>query len=295
LQKFLSRFIPFLRVSEWGETKEAQEFMTTAKITLFAGMMLASVFAVADCPDGGRDTSAAERNDYVETTTALKTSMPAAPAGWRILDRNFPTITAPNSTCKGSMLVPGYYITYIWTEQEQRVRKAEDEKSKRIVTLQLLTPEEQKQVDDLGKQARTLERQAIAVIRTNPDEAAKLRKQEEPFALQVRQIRQDHVNRVAPQIQAIQSETVPGVTGVSTEIPVSITVRKGPFVPNAKAEKVQIAGIKQATYDGKEMNVVLGVDSKGRNINANITGSRSEVEAIAKLLASSFTTLTAKK
>jgi hypothetical protein len=269
--------------------------MTTAKITPFAGLMLASAFAFADCVDGGRDTTPPERTDYVETTTALKTSLPAAPGGWRILDRNFGTITAPNSTCKGSTLVPGYYVTYIWTEQEQRVRKAEDDKSKRIVALQLLTPEEQKQVDDLGRQARTLERQAIAIIRTNPDEAAKLRKQEEPFVLQVRQIRQDHVNRVLPQIQAIQSETVPGVTGVSTEVPVSITVRKGPFVPAAKAESIQIAGAKQATYDGKELNVLVGLDSKGHSINANITGSRNEAETIANLLLSSFTTLRAKK
>jgi hypothetical protein len=152
----------------------------------------------------------------------------------------------------------------------KRVRKAEDDKSKRIVALQLLTPEEQKQVDDFGRQARTLERQAIAITRTNPDEAAKLRKQEEPLVLQVLQIRQDHVNRVVPQMQAIQSETVPGVTGVSTEVPVSITV-------------------------GKQLNVLVGLDSKGRNINANIAGSRNEAETIANLLLSSFTTLRAKK
>jgi len=269
--------------------------MTTAKITLLAGMMLASVCAFADCPDGGRDTTASERVDYIETTTALKNSLPAAPAGWRILDRNSGNINAPNSTCKGSTLVPGYYLTYIWTEQEQRVRKVEDDKSKRIVALQLLTPEEQKQVDDLGRQARALERQAIAVIRTNPDEAAKLRKQEEPFVLQVRQIRQDHLNRVVPKIQAIQNETVPGVTGVSTDIPVSITVRKDPFISGTKAERVQIAEAKQATYNGKELNVLLGIDGKGRNITANITGSRSEAETIANLLASSFTPLSAKK
>jgi len=269
--------------------------MTVTKITLLASLMLASVFTFADCPDGGRDTTAPERTDYIETTTTLRNSLPAAPAGWRILDRNFGTINAPNSTCKGSTLVPSYYVTYIWTEQEQRARKAEDEKSKRIVALQLLTPEEQKQVDDLGRQARALERQAIAVIRTNPDEAAKLRKQEEPFVLQVRQIRQDHLNRVLSQIQAIQNETVPGITGVSTEIPVSISVRKDSFTSGTKGEKVQIAGAKQATYNGKELNVLLGVDGKGRNITANIIGSRSEAESIANLLASSFTTLSAKK
>lgn len=269
--------------------------MTTARITLFASLMLASVFSFADCPDGGRDTTASERADYVETTTALKNSLPTAPAGWRILDRYTGTITAPSSTCKGSTLVPGYYVTYIWTEQEQRVRKVQDEKSKRIVALQLLTPEEQKQVDDLGKQARALERQAIAVLHTNPDEAARFRQQEEPFVLQVRAIRQTHRDRVVPQITTIENEIVPGVTGVSTEIPVSISVRKDPFSPSTKAEKIQIAGAKQATYNGKELNVLLGVDSKGRNITANITGSRSEAETIANLLAASFTTLTARK
>jgi hypothetical protein len=269
--------------------------MTITKITLLASLMLASVFAFADCPDGGRNTTAAERADYIETATALRTSLPAAPAGWRILDRYTGGITAPDSTCKGSTLVPGYFVTYIWTEQEERVRKVEDEKSKRIVTLQLLTPDEQKQMDDVSKQARALERQAIAVLHTNPDEAARLRKQEEPFILQGRAIRQAHLDRVVPQITSIQNETVSGVTGVSTEIPVSIVVRRDPFTPGAKAEKVQIAGARQDAYSGRELNVLLGVDSKGRNITVNLTGSRSETETIANLLAASFTTLSAKK
>jgi hypothetical protein len=54
-------------------------------------------------------------------------------------------------------------------------------------------------------------------------------------------------------------------------------------------------GAKQATYDGKELNVLVGLDSKGRNVNANITGSRNEAETSANLLVSRFTTLTAKK
>ena len=269
--------------------------MTTAKIALFARLLLTSAIAFADCPDGGRDTTATERADYVETTTALRTSLPAAPAGWRILDRYTGAITAPTSTCKGSMLVPGYYVTYIWTEQQERVNKVEADKSKRIAAIQLLPPDEQKQVDNLGKRARTLERQAIAIIRTNPDEAANLRKQEEPFILQVRAIRKAHLDRIIPQITSIQNETVAGITGVSTELPVSITVRKGTSTPGAKAEKVQIAGARQATYDGKELNFSLGLDGKGREIHVDITGSRSEAEAIAALLVSSLTTLTAKK
>jgi hypothetical protein len=76
--KFLSHFAPVPGVSKWGKTKEAQEFMKTANIILFAGIMLASAFAFADCVDGGRDTSASERTDYVETTTTLKTSLPTA-------------------------------------------------------------------------------------------------------------------------------------------------------------------------------------------------------------------------
>ncbi len=269
--------------------------MTITKLSFLASLLLASVFVHADCVDGGRDTTPSERADYVETATALKASLPPPPLGWRILDRNFATINAPNSTCKGSVLVPSYAVSYIWTEQEQRVRKVEDDKSKRITALQLLTPEEQKQVDDLGRQARTLDRQAIAIMRTNPDEAADLRKREEPFVIQVRTIRKNHLDRVVPQIMAIQSETTPGVTGVSTELPVSITVRKGAITPGAKAEKVQLAAVTKATYDGKELNFSLGLDGKGRTINVDITGSRPEAETIANLLVSSLTTLTAKK
>jgi hypothetical protein len=132
-------------------------------------------------------------------------------------------------------------------------------------------------------------------MRTNPDEAANLRKQEEPFVLQVRAIRKSHLDRVVPQIMAIQNETVPGITGVSTEVPVNITVRKDAFTISPKAERVQIAGSTKAAYDGKELRFSLGLDGKGRHIEVGITGSRSEAETIANLLASSLNTITAKK
>ena len=270
--------------------------MTTAKVTLLASMVLASVLVYADCPDGGRNTTAAEREDYITTSTALKAALPPAPAGWRVLDRNASgAMGAPDSTCRGEVLIPGYYVNYIWTEQEKRAAKASEEKSARIRALNLLTPEEQKQVDDLGRQARTLERQAIAVIRTNPDEAARLRKEEEPFILQVRVVRKAHADRVFPLIMTIDKENVPGVTGVGTEVSVSVSVRKDTWVDSPKAERVQITGVSKASYDRNELRMSLGRDSKGRNIQADIDGSRNEAETIANLLAASnLTTLTAK-
>lgn len=266
------------------------------KLAVFAGLLLSTALVYADCPDGSRTTTSAEREDFVTTNSALKAALPPAPAGWRILDRNVGmNPAAPTSTCKGSTLIPGYFVTYIWTEQEARQRKALDEKDARIRALDQLTPDEQKQIDDLSKQARTLERQAIAVIRTNPDEAARLRKQEEPFILQGRAIRQAHRDRVIPEFEKIRNEVVPGVTGVGTEVNVSISVRKDALIVSPKAEKVAVAGATKAVYDGQDLRMTLGHESKGRSIEVVLTGTRNEAATIANLIAQSSGSLAAKK
>jgi hypothetical protein len=74
--------------------------MTTSKASLFAGILLASVVAYADCPEGGRATTPAEQQLYVEATSTIKAAMPPAPAGWTLRDRNPATVVAPTDVCK---------------------------------------------------------------------------------------------------------------------------------------------------------------------------------------------------
>jgi hypothetical protein len=261
--------------------------MTTIKVLIVAGCLLASTPLFADCPDGGRTTSAAERQVYVEMVTTMRTQLPAAPAGWRLLDRNPASIVAPDNVCKGSALVAGYFVTYIWTDQEKRAAESDNKKSARIRALLLLTPEEQKQVDDLTRQARVFERQAVAVIRTDPDEAARLRAKAQPFSDEVRKIREAHLEAILPQRQAIEKEEVPGVTGVGTQVTVSISANKDRETPSPKAERASIAGAADAIYDGNDLIMSIGRDAAGRNIIVRLTGTRRETAAIANLFISS--------
>jgi hypothetical protein len=69
----------------------------------------------ADCIDGSRDTTEAEKQFYIDTLTAFKAAVPAAPAGWRLEDRN--KISPPNSVCSGSGKMPlraTYEVRYYW-------------------------------------------------------------------------------------------------------------------------------------------------------------------------------------
>jgi hypothetical protein len=267
--------------------EEVEEAVRNARIIFALGAMLAVRPAYADCPDGGRTTTPGERQDYVETTAAIRSALPQPPAGWRVVDRlgNRP-VTAPENVCKGAPLVPGYYVTYVWTEQEKRVGENTSRQNARLRALGLLTPDEQKEVDELGRQARELERKAVAVVRTDPDEAAHLRAQARPFSEQANAIRKKHLEAVQPQMDAIRTENVAGITGVGTEVAVSITVSKADAIGLATAERLQIPGASSALYDGKELVMLLGGDA-GRKVWIRANGTRHEAETIAALMAGS--------
>lgn len=55
--------------------------MTTSRLSLLSSVLLASVVAYADCADGGRATTAAEQQAYVEATSTIKAAAPPAPVG----------------------------------------------------------------------------------------------------------------------------------------------------------------------------------------------------------------------
>lgn len=257
--------------------------MTSSRISLLAGILLVSAAAFADCPDGGRQTTTSEQQFYVEATTSIKTAIPPAPAGWTLRDRNAATIIAPTSLCKGSPLVPGYFITYLWADQQKRNELRIRERDVRVRALGLLSPEEQKQVDDLSRQGRNFERQAQAVIRTNPDEAARLRAQARPFAEQANAIRKAHQEKVFPEMEAIRKEEADAY--IEPEVNVSISLSKEASVAS-KAERTQIAGI-PSTFQDKDLVMSFGHDDAGRTLWVKISGSRPAVEAIANLYASS--------
>jgi hypothetical protein len=147
----------------------------------------------------------------------------------------------------------------------------------------LLSPEEQKQVDELGRQGRNFERQAQAGIRTNPDEAARLRAQARSFAEQANAIRKAHQEKASPEMEAIRKEEADSY--IEPEVNVSMSLsREGSIA--SKAERMQIAGI-PATFQDKDLVMSFGHDAAGRTLWVKLNGSRPAVEAIANLYASS--------
>ena len=71
--------------------------------------------------------------------------------------------------------------------------------------LRTLTPDEQKQADDWGRESRALERQAQVEASTNknPVEAARLRAESNALGLKIRALRAAHMERVAPLISDV--------------------------------------------------------------------------------------------
>ena len=174
-------------------------------------------------------------------------------------------------------------MTYTWTDQQKRNQERMRERDNRLRALGQLSPEEQKQVDELSRQGRDLERQAQAQIRTNPDEAARLRAQARPFAEQANAIRKAHQDRVFPEMEAIRKEDA--ATYVDPDVNVSVSLSKATTV-SGKAERTQIAGV-PATFQDKDLVMSFGHDDTGRTLSATLSGSKPAVEAIANTFASS--------
>lgn len=88
----------------------------------------------------------------------------------------------------------------VWADKSGDGRKRLDA---RIAELQKLTPDEQQQVDTLGREARDLERQARVEAGTNKNAAAAaaLRDRSNALALRVREIRKTHVEQAFFPIQ----------------------------------------------------------------------------------------------
>lgn len=150
-------------------------------------------------------------------------------------DRNPATVVAPTNVCKGSALIPSYFVTYVWTEQQKRNEVRIRERDTRVRALALLTPDEQKQVDELSRQGRNFERQAQAVIRTNPDEAARLRAQAQPFAEQANAIRKAHQEKAFPAMEAIRKEEAETYIEPEVNVSISLCLR-----PKRSARKLRV-------------------------------------------------------
>ena len=140
----------------------------------FGTILIIPAVLRADCPEGGRTTSEAERQAYMTALNSIK-DVPPAPAGWQLQLPRFGYTEAPTNTCKGMKLTAEYEVTYIATEQQQLNGQRYREVSARVAALEKLSPEEQSQMADFTRQGSQLGNQArIAQKNKDSEEAARL-------------------------------------------------------------------------------------------------------------------------
>jgi hypothetical protein len=263
-----------------------------------------AVRAHADCPEGSRSVSESEQQAYLSMQQAIRAAIPPAPAGWSLKDPGAKVApVAPKDACKGSDPSPGWYGIYTWDEQVKKNSARNLEQDKRLKAASAFTPEEQKEMDDYTRQAREIERKAVAVIRTSPDEAARLRAEARPFSGKANEVRKAHNDRVFPQLEAIRKEFA--AEYVNPTVAVSIVVNEDDRQLDAK-EPLQIPGtVKAFLNNDKKLELSFGqvppatasggIGKKPRTIWAEVSGDRQAAETIANLLGSSNLGSLAKK
>ncbi len=267
-----------------------------------AGSVLAIFLVVpavlrADCPDGIRTPTEAERKEYSKTVNALKAAVPPAPSDWQLQLPKSYAETPPTYACKGLKLTPGPYdVTYTSVEQQQLNARDSIASDTRIAAMRKLSPEEQKQADDFTRQGMQLSGQSAAARKNNNvTEATRLREAAMQAYAKSRAVYEAHRDKVEPQIAAILAADR-AKAAANPEVRVCLAVDDLRVAVASGDPKIEIPGVPQAFFDnGKGLNMLFGRDAAGRNIRVRLEGDRERVLTIARLFAeSSLRTLAAK-
>lgn len=237
----------------------------------------------ADCPEGARATTDAEKQAYAAQMQGLKSAIPSAPEGWELQPvKFFPD--APSSVCKGSKPVPAIDAIYVSAAD----RKLNEERSRqfdaRIEALRKLSPEEQKEADTLYHQGSELGYKSIAELKNkNQAEADRLRAEANKAYAASKAIQQAHLEKVFPQIRAIESEKQAAY--VNPEVHVHLIVRDLALdQKTVRKDTAQIEGLTKAYFTpDKMLSVSLGSSADGQPVWAQIQGDRKQAETVARL------------
>jgi len=237
----------------------------------------------ADCPEGVRPTTEAEQQGYLANVQALKSAIPAAPAGWELQPvKTFPN--APTSVCKGTKLVAAVDATYLSIADRKQNEERSREFDARIEALRKLSPEEQKEADALYHQGSDLGYKSIAELKNkNQAEADRLRAEANKAYAASKAIQRAHLDKVLPQISAIDDEK--RAAYVNPEVHVHLIVRDlAQDQKTVKTEPVQLEGLSKAYYTpDKTLSVSLGSSTDGQPVWAQFQGDRKQAETVARL------------
>lgn len=271
-----------------------KRFLHFLAASVLAAFLIVPAVLRADCPDGARDTTEAERQEYMRILDTLKV-VPPAPVGWKLRTSRSNETKAPMTVCKGPMKsVNPYEVTYVSTEQEKRNEQYRRESNARIAALRKLPPDEQKQFDDLNRQGMQFNGQSGAARRNkNPAEADRLLKEAKESFAKSRAIQQAHAEKIAPEIRAIEGDR--SKYG-NPEVQVQLAVDNLDTKADSGAEKVEIPGVSLAFFDRKNALVMsFGRDAAGHNVRARLEGDRERVLTIARLFNNSSLRALVKK
>lgn len=267
------------------------DFITKAfAAAIVTGCLALPATLYADCVDGSRPTTEAERQTYNTTMAAIKAALPTPPADWQVQAPN--PLPAPNSVCKGSRAVAGYDAVYFSSVLQKQNQERQQKVDAEIRTLQQLPADKQKEADDLYKQGSQLGYQSIAAQKNkNPDEAARLRAEANKYYAQSKAIKQEHLQSISPQINKLLADNQ--AVYVSPEVRAHIVAVEG--ANPAKGERVSVPGADAAYFDSyNNLNLSFG-KGVGQAVSVQLRGSREPVLAIANLFAgSSLKTLAVK-
>ncbi len=196
------------------------------RLVMAACLCACAVVARADCLEGMRPATEAEKQFHVSTLNAMKALFPAAPAGWRLTDSN--RIVEPSTVCVGQEKHAAS-LRYEATYFSQAVAKAASERSaeqaRRYREVADLPVDQEKQCADLEKHSRDAQRLASkALAAGNKAEADRLKLESDDLYRQSNAIREAHRKAVAEQLTAMSRENAARRDTTKADVRVEIAV-----------------------------------------------------------------------
>lgn len=191
-------------------------------ICLLAALGCASAYA--DCVDGSRAVTDAERTYHDATMRRLQAVVPAAPAGWQL--DNKPVYPLGNSACKGSDFSRvSLHVNYANLEMIQASRERSEQMRKEIVELRKLPAGQQAEMNELSKQSRALQRERPKFRAAgDKDGLQELETRIKELDRKWAAIRRAHEESIQPQIQQLTRKFVASEEGRNYYVRVTVTV-----------------------------------------------------------------------
>ena len=196
--------------------------------------------AYADCPDGVRPTTEAERAHYSATMKKLEALAPAAPAGWKL--DGPPVYPLANSTCKGSTFQQvSYTVSYTNLTRVADANGRAEEMGRQIAELRKMPTDKAAEMAELSKQSRALQRER-PTVRAAGDQAASADLEARIKDLDRRwaAIRRAHEESVQPQILEIAKRFQDASEGQSNVVRLTLESNGGKVSKHAEGDPAGI-------------------------------------------------------